>query len=189
MKPLHKTSIAAKPALAVALLAALLLSASPASNVRAQSNRKAAAAARSAESFYRYHFSRDGYSRSFLPENVEQLRRWLSPELYGAMMYEFRREAAFRKAHPDDVPVMTGDPFTDSQEYPDTFRLGRAAVRGRRASVPITFGWRNATDYTKTLRVELIKLKGRWLIHNIKRKEGSDLLKLLRRPVYNSDVR
>ena len=196
MKPLRRTPTAVqvaatvKTAAAVTLLAALILSASSAPNVRAQTSRGATGAVRAAEGFYRHHFSRDGRSRSFLPENIRQLRRWLSPELYRLMMYEFRREAEFRKTHPDDVPFMTGDPFTNSQESPDTFRVGRAVVRGRRASVPVTFGWRDMADYPKyTLRVELLKLEGRWLIHNVKPNEGSDLLKLLRRPVYDSDVR
>jgi hypothetical protein len=178
MKPLHKT------ATPVALLASLILFAVPAPHVQSQTARRAATdAARAAESFYRYHFARD---RGFLRANVVQRRRWLSPELYRLMLNELRREAAFRKAHPDEVPFMTGDPFTDAQEYPDTFTVGRATVRGNRANVPVTFGWRDVAQ-KQTLQVELLKHGGRWLIHDVRREGSAGLLKLLRRPVYESD--
>ena len=144
-----------------------------------------AAAARAVRSFYQYHFAHD---RGFLRANVERRRRWLTPELYGLMVNEFRRAAAHRKTHPDDVPFVDGDPFTNAQEYPDTFRAGRAAVRGDAAEVPVTFRWR-ATAETKTVRVELRRRKGRWLISNLTPEGGADLLKLLRRPAYDSDVR
>ena len=179
MRPLHQTAPRA------ALLAALILSASPASNVRAQTASRAAAAdaARTAESFYRYHFARD---RGFVRANIVRRQRWLSPELYRLMLNEFRREAAFRKARPDEVPFMTGDPFTDAQEYPDTFTVGRAMVRGNTASIPVTFSWRDVAQ-KQTLQAELLKRGGRWLIHDVRREGGAGLLKLLRRPVYESD--
>ena len=180
MKPFHK--IASR----VVLLAALILSASSASALRAQvqtKDRTAADAALAAESFYRFHFARD---RGFLRANIVARRRWLSPELYRLMLNEFRREAAFRKAHPDEVPFMTGDPFTDAQEYPDTFDVGLAAVRGNRATVPVTFGWRDVAE-KKTLQVELLRQGNRWLVHDLRREGSAGLLKLLRRPVYESD--
>lgn len=178
MKPLHKT------AAPFALLAALILSAVPTRHARARTtNRAAAGAARAAESFYRYHFARD---RGFTRANVVQRRRWLSPELYRLMLNELRREAAFRKAHPDEVPFMTGDPFTDAQEYPDNFTVGRATVRASTATVPVTFGWRDVAQ-KQTLQVELLKVGGRWLIHDVRREGSAGLLKLLRRPVYESD--
>ncbi|HLL76204.1 MAG TPA: DUF3828 domain-containing protein [Pyrinomonadaceae bacterium] len=186
MKPHHKaaTSVALRTALLAALLAAPVPFAPPASHARAQpTNRAATAAARAAESFYRYHFARD---RGFLRANIVQRRRWLSPELYRLMMNEFRREAAFRKARPDEVPFMTGDPFTDAQEYPDTFTVGVAVVSGNTASVPVTFGWRDV-EHKQTLQIELLKQGGRWLIHDVRREGGAGLLKLLRRPVYESD--
>jgi hypothetical protein len=39
----------------------------------------------------------------------------------------------------------------------------------------------------QTLQVELLKIGGRWLIHDVRREGGAGLLKLLRRPVYESD--
>lgn len=176
MKPLHKTAARA------ALLAALMLFAPPTRPAHAQ-RVEGRVAERAAESFYRYHFARD---RGFVRANVVRRRRWLTPELYRLMLNEFRREAAFRRAHPDEVPFMTGDPFTNAQEYPDTFAVGRATVRDRRASVPVTFGWRGVAE-KRTLQIDLVKQGGRWLIHDVRREGDAGLLKLLRRPVYESD--
>ncbi|HEY9283400.1 MAG TPA: DUF3828 domain-containing protein [Pyrinomonadaceae bacterium] len=186
MNPLRKTTDTVRITAAVALLAALVLSALSASDARAQAAQSAAASAeRAAESFYRYHFARD---RGFVRANIVQRRRRLSPELYRLMLNEFRREAAFRKARPDEVPFMTGDPFTNAQEYPDTFAVGRATVRGSRATVPVTFGWRGVAE-KRTLQIDLLNQGGRWLIHDVRREGDAGLLKLLRRPVYESDGR
>jgi hypothetical protein len=179
MKSLHKNVVG------VALLAALTLFSTPAP-VRAQPARRAAAAAeQAAKSFYGYHFAHD---RGFARANIVQRRRWLSPELYRLLLNEFSREAAFRKAHPDEVPFMTGDPFTDTQEYPDTFAVGAAVVSGNTARVPVTFGRSDAAE-KRTLQIELLKQGGRWLIHDVRREGDAGLLKLLRRPAYESDDR
>jgi hypothetical protein len=179
MKSLHKH--AARAALFAALI--LLTTAPPA---RAQTARRAAAAGEQAvKSFYSYHFAHD---RGFLRANVVQRRRWLSPELYRLLLNEFSREAAFRKAHPDEVPFITGDPFTDTQEYPDTFAVGVAVVSGNTARVPVTFGRRDAAE-KRTLQIELRKQGGRWLIHDVCREGDAGLLKLLRRPAYEADGR
>lgn len=185
MKPPNKPATPfAKTIAPFLLLAALILAASSAPRASAQTAGGAAAdAARAAESFYRFHFARD---RGFLRANVVERRRFLSPELYRLVMNELRREAAFRKAHPDEVPFMTGDPFTDAQEYPDTFAVGAAVVSGNTARVPVTFGWRGV-EKKQTLEVELIRRAGRWLVHDVRRDGGAGLLKLLRRPVYESD--
>jgi hypothetical protein len=178
MKPLNKT------AAFVALLASLILFASPSRQAHAQPASPAArAAARAAESFYRFHFARD---RGFTRANVVQRRRFLSPELYRLLLNELRREAAFRKARPDEVPFMTGDPFTDSQENPEIFAVDVAEVSGNKASVQVTFSWRDV-EQGHALEVELLRAGGRWLIHDVRRAGSAGLLKLLRRPVYESD--
>lgn len=178
-----KTSANVRTAAAVALFAAMILSAPPAPRAQVQTkDRTAADAALAAADFYRYHFAHD---RGFARANVVARRRWLSPELYRLMLNEFRREAAFRKAHPDEVPFMTGDPFTDAQEYPDTFDVGLATVRGNKATVPVTFGRRDAAE-KRTLQVDLLRQGNRWLIHDVRREGDAGLLKLLRRPAYMS---
>ena len=176
MKSLHKNAARA------ALLAALILSATPAHTGAQPARRATAAAERAAESFYRYHFAHD---RGFARANVVQRRRWLSSELYRLLLNEFSREAVFRKAHPDEVPFMTGDPFTDTQEHPDTFAVGVAVMSGNTARVPVTFGRRGVAE-KRTLQIELRKQGGRWLIHDVRRDGDAGLLNLLRRPAYGS---
>jgi len=39
----------------------------------------------------------------------------------------------------DEVPVINGDPFTDSQEYPSGFTVGAVLRVGSRATVPVRF--------------------------------------------------
>ena len=184
MKPLRKTAAAIKTTATVAVFAALIFCAPPAPRVSAQTKSRAAAdAARAAETFYRYHFARD---RGFTRANIVRRRRFLSSELYRLMLNELRREAAFRKAHPNEVPFMTGDPFTDSQEGPEIFTVGFAEASGNTASVQVSFSWRDV-EQGHVLEVELLRGGGRWLIHDIRRVGSAGLLKLLRRPVYESD--
>ena len=172
-----------KIAARAALLAALIFSTGATRQAPAQStNRASAAAARAAGSFYRYHFARD---RGFTRANIVRRRRFLSPELYRLMLNELRREAAFRRAHPDEVPFMTGDPFTDSQENPEVFTVGFAEASGNTASVQVTFSWRDV-EQGHVLDVELLRVGGRWLIHDVRREGSAGLLKLLRRHVYES---
>jgi hypothetical protein len=44
-----------------------------------------------------------------------------------------------RPAPRDEPPVINGDPFTDSQEYPSGFTLGTILRAGSRATVPVRF--------------------------------------------------
>lgn len=39
----------------------------------------------------------------------------------------------------DEVPVVNGDPFTNSQEYPSSFTVGAVLRAGSRATVPVRF--------------------------------------------------
>jgi len=82
---------------------------------------------------------------------------------------------------------MEGDPFTGSQEYPTSFRVGESTVADDSAKVPVTFLWgsknRKPQDQRKTV-IELIKNNGAWVIRNIVQADGQDLLTDLRREKY-----
>ncbi|MEQ1626154.1 MAG: hypothetical protein ABL965_02085 [Nitrospira sp.] len=39
----------------------------------------------------------------------------------------------------DEVPVINGDPFTNSKEYPTGFTVGAVLCVGSRATVPVRF--------------------------------------------------
>ena len=74
-----------------------------------------------------------------------------------------------------EVPPIDGDPFTDSQEYPARFALGRARLDGARAAVPVR--WQ---DDSRSWVVEVLLLKegGRWRVDDLNygRAEGLRVL-------------
>ena len=136
--------------------------------------------------FYHFHFA---HSKDFLRTNVKRRRRWLTPELYGLLMNEFRRYDLHLKAHPDDAPYMEGDPFTNTQEYPDANRVGTSVMGSDgKALVPVTFFWHGRES--GKIKVEVIRRGNAWLISNILGGSNEvDLVTQLRRPMYDAEVK
>ena len=147
----------------------------PAQTARGVATSTAAAAEKAVQSFFRFHIARD---KSFTRENIVRRRRWLTPELYRLLLDEYHREELLSEKYRDEVVFMEGDPFTDTQEHPDAFRVGRAVSRGSWAAVPVTFFLNR--HLVRRVRIELSKRGRVWLIHNILSDDGEDLLKLLR---------
>ena len=139
------------------------------------------------KSFYKFHFSR---SMNFTKQNVLRSRRWLAPELYKLLLNEFRREDEYRRSHPNEsfVPYMEGDPFTQSQQYPTTFRVVKSVVCGNKANVEIVFLWSAKSSRgrdERNVEIQLTKHNGKWLINNVIDKDsGADLLADLKRENY-----
>lgn len=139
------------------------------------------AALRAVRSFYRYHLAR---SKDFTERNIRLRKRWLTPELYNLLLGELKREAERSKAEPDEAPYFEGDPLTASQEYPDSFRTGKAEVSGNRATVTVTLVWSDQTSRGSDKRdivVELSRRGAGWLINDIIDNQGSKLQDELRR--------
>lgn len=138
-------------------------------------------------SFYKFHFS---HSKSFTKRNVLTRQRWLTPDLFHLLMNEFVREDQYAKSHPKEsfVPYMDGDPFTNSQEYPTSFRSGSPVVSENEATVPVTFLWdaaRRGDGDQRNIEIQLLRQRGRWLINNIVNKAaGDDLMVNLKREKY-----
>lgn len=63
-----------------------------------------------------------------------------------------------------EVPPIDGDPFTDSQEHPAHFALGRARIDGMRATVPVQ--WQN-DSHRWIVEVLLLKENGRWKVDDL----------------------
>jgi hypothetical protein len=149
-----------------------------------QSKPAPADAVKVVKSFYNFHFSRN---KDFTKRNVKDRRAWFAPKLYRALLYEMRREAAETKAHPDLVPHFTGDPFTNSQEYPDTYRVGSSHLVRANAVVRVTFLWgeqsSRGTD-TRDVAIVLKKYGSKWLICNVVDNAGINLLSELNRKEY-----
>ena len=138
-------------------------------------------AVRAVRSFYTFHLAR---SKDFTVRNVQLRKRFLTPELYGLLLKELKRQAAESKAHPDEAPDFEGDPLTDSQEYPDSFRMGKAEVSGDVAKVTVALLWSPRTGRGRDKRdivVEVTKSGGGWLINDIIDNQGSRLRDQLKR--------
>ena len=155
------------------LIAALFLSLPPLAGAGVRGQQPSAASA--VNSFYRFHLS---HNMDFNARNIQLRRRWLTPELYQLLLNEIKRQAAYSKAHPDEIPDYDGDPFTDSQEYPDSFRAGKQVMDGERAKVTVTLFWSARTSRGRDKRdivVEAVQGPSGWLIADIINSEGSTL--------------
>lgn len=92
---------------------------------------------------------------------------WLTPALA-----EQGRAALAAATPPDEAPVIDGDPFTNSQEYPDRFALEASRVEGARAIVPVRF----ADDWSRRrVEFELERSDGAWRVADLRYEDGSTL--------------
>ena len=64
-----------------------------------------AAAITAVRSFYKFHLA---HNKDFTLRNVQQRKRFLTPELHGLLVSEIKRQAAYSKAHPDEAPYFEG---------------------------------------------------------------------------------
>lgn len=114
------------------------------------------------------HFTHD---MGFSPQSVALKRAHLSPGLSAAMAAWFAAPSS-----PDEVPEISGDPFTDSQEYPDRFTLGPAQVTASRATVPVHFADGRAV---RTLHYVLVREGKDWLLDDVLDERGGKLRAVL----------
>ncbi len=159
---------------AVAIVVLLWLVSSPAPVSGRQSaggGGSGAAAVATARAFYTAHLS-GGTTL------LKGKKKWLMPELYRLISTEERKNTS-----PDEVGYFDGDPWTDSQDPPTSFRIGKADVSTETATVEIVFRWfdRKKLVEERTCRLKLEKDDGRWLISDIISHEGESLLDELRK--------
>jgi hypothetical protein len=153
----------------------------------ASSQTKTGAPTQVVRSFYRYHFSHD---HNFLKRNISRRRQWLSPVLFRLLMNEFRRDEEYASAHPgySYVPYMEGDPFTDSSEFPTSFRIGHVKTTGSKSIVNVVLLWSARSSRgrdQKNLEIRLSKVRGKWLVDNIvNHDDRDDLVVTLNREQY-----
>ena len=139
-------------------------------------------AASAVRSFYAFHLAD---KKDFTAANIRLRRTWLTPEFYALFLGELKRQSEYSKAHPNEAPDFEGDPFTDSQEYPDSFRVGTVITNGGRAKAAVTFDWSAKTSRgvdSRNLTVEMIKAGAVWLINDIITSDGSSLREQFQKP-------
>jgi len=111
--------------------------------------------------FYQFHFQNDmGFTR----ETVDRRARWLAPELRKAIAGYFARP---RPA--DEVPPINGDPFTNTQEYPQSFNVvgSRLTVTGAEVDVAFAVG-----PEVRSVTVVLVHDGGEWRIADLRANGG-----------------
>lgn len=107
----------------------------------------------------------------FTPGQLAGKREHLSADLV-ALAGQY-----FARLHPDDVPPINGDPFTDSQEYPDRFTLETIEAGATQSRVRAVFsdGYR-----TRPVDFLLVRPGRRWLLDDIRYEDGTTLRDWLR---------
>jgi hypothetical protein len=109
---------------------------------------------------------------AFTPQTVALKRNFLTADLANLIA------AYFKQPRPaDEVPPINGDPFTNSQEYPDRFTIGRVEAGGSTATVPVVF--RDVTPRERPVKVMMREIGGRWLIDDLRYEDGKTLRELL----------
>lgn len=128
----------------------------------------AAEASRVVEAFYTYHFRHD---MALTPRGLAARRRWIDPALYGELRDQMGRDRKSKEA-----PVIDGDPFTNSQEYPTSFEIGEARVSEGIVRVAVVLVW---PSERRTISVEVFERDNRWRIRDIRYDQTSSLRDLL----------
>jgi len=125
--------------------------------------------------FYRYHFTHD---MAFMTRNIKERSRWFHPAFLKMLLDDREMTGIWQKAHPDMVPKIDGDPFTDSQEYPNACDAQTLWILALKAEVRIKLLWLDKDK--KPLRERLISVLlekdgGRWWISDFISEHGQSL--------------
>ena len=121
--------------------------------------------------FLEQHFAGD---MSFSPKAMTTKRTLLTESLTAAVTRYFNRPRA-----PDVVPPIDGDPFTDTQEYPNRFSVA-AGARQRDGTTIVRV--RFADAYAERIVSYHLRMAGAvWRIDDVRYGEGESLMNQLRR--------
>lgn len=115
------------------------------------------------------HFNGD---MGFSSATVKAKRIWLSTRLKNRIAGYFARPAPA-----DEAPAIDGDPFTDSQEYPVRFAVGKAVVSQGMAEVAVRF---TDGERDRTVVYRMRRDGGAWCVDDLRYEGGETLLWLLK---------
>jgi hypothetical protein len=146
----------------MSVLVAVTADAASGSKPSGQQQQKEASAV--VEEFFKYHF---GHDMAFNCRNIEDRKQWLSQRLVKALLAE-----CGKPVNPDEAPDIEGDPFTDSEEYPNNFKVEGAEIRGSGYEVTVKLVW---PSEERRVRIVLIRSGKTWKIDDV-RYEGSGSL-------------
>jgi hypothetical protein len=119
--------------------------------------------------FLRDHMTQDmAFTNAALARKKLQLTKRLANAI----------DAYFARPVPtDEVPRINGDPFTNSQEHPTTFTLGKVMRVGSRATVPVRF---DEGGSHKIVEFRLQRVGGTWCLDDLHYEDGGTLRELLK---------
>jgi hypothetical protein len=157
--------------LSMIILFAVVLPPKSLSNPQAS---KALGASEAARAFYQYHFS---HGQCYVGACLNRRRKWLTAELYNLLKYEQQRELP-----PDIVPYIEGDPFTNSQESPHSFRIGKSERHGNGVKVKVFVYWLEKRRVVEQREYSFVMIResGSWKIADIIDNKGESLRNELR---------
>ena len=112
------------------------------------------------------------HDMAFTRDSVARKQAHLTGDLTQAIRAYFARPVPH-----DEVPVINGDPFTNSQEYPSGFVLGRASIDGERAEVPVRF---HDGARAKPVTLVLKNVAATWRLDDLRYDDGATFRGLLR---------
>ena len=159
------------------LMAAILTANLPLTSFGQKTANKEANAATTVKAFYAFHFQ---HKFDYSVPGLRLRHKWLDESLYELLLADRKKAAAAQ----DEVVGLDGDPFTNSQESPDIYRVGESKQDDKSASVTVEFFWQDkgkVVDQRK-VDVKLAKVANAWKITNIISgdSEDDDLVKLLK---------
>lgn len=118
--------------------------------------------------FLEDHFSGD---MGFAQSTGKAHRAWFSKRLNQALNGYFAKPPV-----EDEVPAVDGDPFTDSQEYPQRFAVGKAQVSDGKSELTVRFS--DAFSDRNVVYV-LQREEGVWQLEDLRFESKESLLGLL----------
>ena len=111
------------------------------------------------------------HDMGFTKASVARKAKWLSPDFLRQLNAELDRPG-----NPDEAPNINGDPFTDSQEYPKRFVVGKAEIRGVATRIPVTF---TGNGRRRTVAVKLRNTPDGWRVDDLVYEDGKTLRGML----------
>ena len=105
----------------------------------------------------------------------------MDENLYRLLIAELKRSK--QSTGQNEAPRLNGDPFTNSQEYPNGFRIEKSEQDDKKATVEVVFVWKekNGVIDEKRIKVEASRRGAIWKIANINAGEGDGLVEFLKR--------
>jgi hypothetical protein len=158
-------------------MAAILIAGLPVTSFGQQHAAEASEAAATVKAFYAFHFQHDF---DFSERGLKLRRKWLAESLYQLLLADRKKSAAAK----GEVVGLDGDPFTNSQDPPNSFKVGESKQDDKSASVIVELFWKdkNKVIEQRKIAVKLTKVANAWKIENLISgdSEDDDLVRLLK---------